>query len=69
MFEGVTELSVNPDLAGVRSGVTTVADAGSAGSATFDAFPSYVMPANRTEIIPFLHIATNGMTKVPEIAA
>src|SRR5687767_3268112 len=32
VFEGVSRTGVNPDLAGVHSGVTTLVDAGSAGA-------------------------------------
>src|ERR1700704_1907300 len=38
VFEGVNRNGVHPDLGGVRAGVTTIVDAGSAGSATFGAF-------------------------------
>src|SRR2546430_13617866 len=34
VFEGVNRTGVNPDLAGVYAGVTTIVDAGSSGSAT-----------------------------------
>src|SRR4030095_2972137 len=39
VFEGINRTGVNPDLGGVLSGVTTIVDAGSAGAATFAAFP------------------------------
>src|SRR5215475_3411207 len=39
VFEGFTRLGVHPDMAGVHAGVTTLVDAGSAGSATFEGFP------------------------------
>src|SRR5438046_3121759 len=41
VFDGVSSNGVEPDLAGVRAGVTTIVDAGSAGSATFEAFPRH----------------------------
>src|ERR1700758_4827772 len=34
VFEGFTRFGVNPDIAGVHAGVTTIVDAGSSGSAT-----------------------------------
>ncbi|MCI0439089.1 MAG: amidohydrolase family protein, partial [Chloroflexi bacterium] len=35
VYEGVNQTGVSPDLAGVKSGVTTVVDAGSAGCYSF----------------------------------
>ncbi|HZQ38790.1 MAG TPA: amidohydrolase/deacetylase family metallohydrolase, partial [Dehalococcoidia bacterium] len=69
VFDGVSRMGVAPDLAGVRAGVTTVVDAGSAGAATVDAFPRYVIPRSETEVIPFLHIAQTGLVSHPDIIA
>jgi len=67
VFEGVNRTGVNPDLAGVYSGVTTIVDAGSAGSATFEGFPRHIIPHCQTEIIPFLHICQTGLATMPDI--
>src|SRR5215468_6059247 len=56
VFEGFTLTGVNPDLAGVYAGVTTIVDAGSAGAATFGGFTRHIIPHCHTEIVPFLHI-------------
>ena len=69
VFDGVTRMGVNPDIAGVYAGVTTLVDAGSAGAATFGAFPRYIMPTCHTEIIPFLHICQTGLATLPDIIA
>jgi dihydroorotase len=69
VFEGVNRTGVNPDLGGVYSGVTTIVDAGSAGAATFAAFPRHIIPACHTEIIPFLHICQTGLATMPDIIA
>src|SRR6059036_1531085 len=69
VFEGVNRTGVNPDLAGVYAGVTTIVDAGSSGSATFGAFPRHVIPSCQTEIIPFLHICQTGLATMPDIIA
>ena len=69
VFEGVSRTGVNPDLAGVYSGVTTIVDAGSAGAATFAAFPRHVLPSCHTEVIPFLHICQTGLATNPDIVA
>jgi dihydroorotase len=69
VFDGVSRNGVHPDLAGVHAGVTTVVDAGSAGAATFGAFPRYILPACHTEVIPFLHICQTGLATNPDIIA
>jgi dihydroorotase len=69
VFDGVVGNGVHPDLGGVKSGVTTVVDAGSAGCATFSAFPRYIMPHCETEIIPFMHICQTGLATTPDIIA
>jgi dihydroorotase len=67
VFEAVNRTGVNPDLAGVYSGVTTIVDAGSSGSATFAAFPRHIIPSCHTEVIPFLHICQTGLATMPDI--
>ncbi|HUF93100.1 MAG TPA: amidohydrolase family protein, partial [Candidatus Limnocylindria bacterium] len=69
VFEGVNRMGVNPDLAGVHAGVTTIVDAGSAGAATFAAFPTHILGRCHTEIIPFLHICQTGLATLPDIIA
>jgi dihydroorotase len=69
VFEGVNRTGVNPDLGGVYSGVTTIVDAGSAGAATFGAFPRHILPHCHTEIVPFLHICQTGLATMPDIIA
>src|SRR5712692_4334776 len=69
VFEGVNRTGVNPDLGGVYAGVTTIVDAGSAGAATFAAFPRHILPSCQTEVIPFLHICRTGLATNPDIIA
>jgi dihydroorotase len=69
VFDGVTTNGVRPDLAGVRAGVTTIVDAGSSGSATFQAFPRHILPRNVTEVLPFLHICQTGLANNPDVVA
>lgn len=61
------KLGTEPDTAGVRQGVTTVVDAGSAGEAIFPAFPKYIIPKARTSIFCFLHISSLGLSIHPEL--
>ena len=66
VYEGVNQNGINPDLAGIRSGVTTVLDAGSAGCYTFGGFPSYVVPNAKTNIFCMLHISRVGLNYQPD---
>ena len=68
VFEGINRTGVNPDLAGVHSGVTTIVDAGSAGAATFGGW-RHILPRCKTEVIPFLHICQTGLATLPDIIA
>lgn len=69
VYDGVSPTAVHPDMAGVRAGVTTVVDAGTAGCATFGAFPKYIIPNCETEVIPLLHICATGLSTNPDIVA
>lgn len=60
-------MSVDPDTAGVKQGVTTVVDAGSTGEAIFGGFPRYVIPSSRTRVFCFLHISSQGHSVRPEL--
>ena len=68
IYEGVNQTGVNPDLAGVYSGVTTLVDAGSAGCYTFGGFPRYVVPQAKTRIICMLHISRTGLSYQPDLS-
>jgi dihydroorotase len=68
VFEGINRTGVNPDLAGVYAGVTTIVDAGSAGAATFGGW-QHLLPRCATEIVPFLHICQTGLATLPDIIA
>ncbi len=57
---------LDPDLAGVRSGVTTVVDAGSAGSATYEGFHHHIARTAATDVLAYVHIARHGLSHVPE---
>ncbi|MBI3980297.1 MAG: amidohydrolase/deacetylase family metallohydrolase [Chloroflexi bacterium] len=62
-------VAVNPDKTGPATGVTTVVDAGSAGSATFAGLRAYARQA-QTRIYSFVHISAIGLTyshNVPEL--
>jgi len=60
-------LAVEPDEAGIYTGVTTVNDAGSCGCLNFDMFKKYILPRAKTRIYSFLHLAPFGEAVLPEI--
>ena len=64
---GVDDLYLEPDIAGVLGGVTTVVDAGSVGAYNLGGFARFVAPACATRVISFLHAATLGIFHAPEI--
>ena len=68
VYEGVNENGINPDIAGVRSGVTTLVDAGSAGYCTFGGFPAHIVPNAKTRIFCMLHISRVGLAYQPDTA-
>ncbi len=67
VYAGVNANGVDPDIGGVRAGVTTMVDAGSAGCDTFGGFPKHIIPNTSTEIICFLHICRTGLATTPDI--
>ena len=67
--DGITFNGLDPDLVGVRAGVTTLVDAGTTGSATFGGFPRHIIPNSHTEIVPFLHICQTGLATIPDVIA
>ena len=65
--EVIMPLAVNPDEAGVNTGVTTVCDAGSTGYTNFNAFRSFIIDKSRTNVFSFLNLSPIGQVVMPEI--
>jgi dihydroorotase len=63
---GIT-LNVDSDAVGFQSGVTTVVDAGSTGTATFQGFRKYVIETVPTRIYALLNISSIGLAVTNEI--
>ena len=61
VFWGASHYGIEPDPHCLRTGTTTVVDAGSAGAHTFAAFRRYVIEVAETRILPFLNIGATGM--------
>jgi dihydroorotase len=66
IFEHGVGNGLDPDLAGVRSGVTTIVDGGSAGSANYDGFHHNIIGKVQTRVLANLHIAQTGLATSPE---
>jgi dihydroorotase len=66
IFEHGVGNGLDPDLAGVRSGVTTIVDGGSAGSANYDGFHHGIIGKVQTRVLANLHIAQTGLATSPE---
>jgi dihydroorotase len=60
-------LSVDSDIVGFQSGVTTVLDCGSTGAGTFAGFRRYVIDRASTRIYALLNISTIGLVVTNEI--
>jgi len=60
VWQGVANLGIEADPHCVRRGVTTVYDAGSAGSDTYEGLQKYVIDVSATRIKAFLHISSQG---------
>jgi len=58
-------LSVSPDDFTLKSGVTTVVDAGTSGWRNFPTFKEHVIEKSKTRVLAFLNIAGNGMSGSP----
>jgi len=61
VFKDYTELGIDPDIIGVKQGVTTIADAGSTGYEDFSRFKETVIDHSATEILTFLNISVKGL--------
>ncbi len=61
VFLCVSHFGIDPDSTCLARGVTTVVDAGSAGSDTFPGFRKYVIEVSDTRILAQLNISSQGM--------
>lgn len=66
VYHGTGIFSVDPTAVGLATGVTTLLDAGSAGSLSYETFSRYVMPAVREEIYALLNISQVGVQGHPQ---
>lgn len=70
VWHGGTDISIRASDAGRKTGVTAMADAGSAGEASFHGLREYVIEQHRETIKAFLNIGSIGLVacnRVPEL--
>jgi dihydroorotase len=67
VYHRVLPISIEADRAGVRQGVTTIVDAGSAGASTFAGLREYVIRPAETRVYALLNIATIGLVVTNEV--
>jgi dihydroorotase len=60
VYDGTGIFSVSPANAGLRTGVTTLLDTGSAGALTYETFHNHVMPEAAEDIFALLNISQVG---------
>jgi dihydroorotase len=66
VFDGVGIASIDADSAGVRRGVTTVVDGGSAGATTFPGFRRHIIERAQTSVYALLNISAIGFVVTTE---
>lgn len=62
-----SDSGVDADEIGLKSGVTLLCDAGTAGAHNFKAFKKLVVEKANTEVLCFLNVASTGLVKMPEV--
>lgn len=67
IYDSVYHFCLEPDIAGVKQGVTTVVDAGTAGEATFKGLLKFIIPHSKTRIYCLLHLCSFGLMCIPEL--
>ena len=60
LMNGLGAFGADPDIFGVRSGVTTVVDAGSAGHSLLTVFRNYVTKNAKTRVLNYVNLSTLG---------
>ncbi|MBY5565046.1 amidohydrolase/deacetylase family metallohydrolase [Rhizobium leguminosarum] len=61
IWHGGTDISIRPSECGLKRGVTTLVDAGSAGEANFHGFREYIIEPSRERIKAFLNLGSIGL--------
>ena len=65
VYPDVIWWNISPDAVGVRSGVTCIVDAGSAGCDNFEGFKNSAYSLPQTSVFSLLNIASGGLDNLP----
>ncbi|HCP34283.1 MAG TPA: amidohydrolase/deacetylase family metallohydrolase [Deltaproteobacteria bacterium] len=68
VYFGATDISIRPEQAGLRTGVTTLVDCGSAGEANFTGFSEFIVKNAREKLFAFLNIGSIGLVACNRIS-
>lgn len=68
IYYGVSNLGLNPDLIGPKTGVTVLNDTGSAGEANFLGFKKYIIEPRDYPIYSFINLGSTGLIKSNQIS-
>ncbi len=61
LYEGVSHYGINADKTCLRTGVTTVVDAGCAGAQTWPGLRKFIIDVSQTRILAYLNLSAMGM--------
>src|ERR1700676_3971086 len=67
VYDSAITISIDPDLVGIPTGVTTIVDAGSTGAGTFAGLRKYVIARAKTRVYAMLNISTIGLVVANEL--
>lgn len=67
-YYGKTAIGISPDKIGVKTGVSTLIDAGTSGSATVDDFYTRIIKNSTTRVFALLNVATDGLMTLSELS-
>lgn len=65
LFNGGSEIGINPDAFLFPQGVTVAVDQGTSGLANFESFYKSVIAASEIKIFAFINVASSGLTTLP----
>lgn len=61
VFSGGTDIGISPDMAYLPTGVTSAVDAGSAGTANYEAFSANIIARQNVRIKSFINVCSTGL--------
>ncbi|MBO9605617.1 MAG: amidohydrolase/deacetylase family metallohydrolase [Paenibacillaceae bacterium] len=68
VYDGVSNIGLNPDDIGPATGVTGIVDAGSAGAANYAGLRDYVIAPRPYPIVAFLNVGLIGLTYASQVS-